>query len=253
MDLDLPPDPIIKPLHSCVGRSGRPCGKPMQPITVYRGLGVASKRHLRGSLSQTVCLFCPEWLYPALMYFWQCSNFQCLWTFHHTPAYYYEDAERLLRRLMYPGDPTEYPRTLRPPDNNASIVPPAQLPAAQPPLPTQLVSTQSATQSTKIYCATPDCYTMSRNRTQGSRSCIENKCKKCCVQAAGNAMKGGHPRKACHTHFQSEIMACRLPTPIPESQPIQGTQDLMAAASEVHIVARSTPPLSPQSETPAPV
>ena len=225
----------------------------MQPITVYRGLGIASKRHLRGSLSQTVCLLCSEPLYPALMFSWQCSDFKCLWTYHHTPAYNYEDAERLLRRLMYPGDPTGYPRTLRPPDNNGSITPPAQLPAAQPPPPTQPVPTQSATQSTKIHCATPDCYTMSRNRTQGSRSCIENRCKKCCVQAAGNAMRGGYPRKACHTHSQSEIMARQMPTPVPEPQPIQGTQDPIATANEVQIAAPSTPPFPPQLETPTPL
>ena len=40
------PDPIIKPLHSRVGRSGRSCGTPMLPITVYQGLGVDSKRYL---------------------------------------------------------------------------------------------------------------------------------------------------------------------------------------------------------------
>ena len=247
----MPPDPIIKSLHSCVGRSGRSCGK---PITVHRGLGVASKRHLRGSLSQTVCLLCSEWLFPVLMDFLQCPDFQCLWTYHHTPAYNYEDAERFLRRLIYPGDPTGYPRTLRPPDSNA-IVPPVQPPMSQLPPPTQLVpSTQAPTQSTKIHCMTPNCYTMSRNRTQGSRSCIKNKCKKCCVLAAGNAMRSGHARKACHTHSQSEIMACRMPVPVPgvpEPQPITRTQNLTPAAGEVQGSAPSTPPLPPQSETSA--
>lgn len=57
--MDMPPDspdPVIIPLQTCPGRNGKPCGKSMRPVTVYKGLGSPSKRNQRGSLSQTVRL-----------------------------------------------------------------------------------------------------------------------------------------------------------------------------------------------------
>jgi hypothetical protein len=162
---------------------------------------------------------------PVLIDFLQFSDFQCLCTYHHTPAYNYKDSECFLKHFIDPGDPTGYPQTLCPSDSNA-IAPPVQLPVLHPPPLMQPVPTQSA----KITCATPNCYTMSRNPMQGSRSCIGNKCKKCCVLAAGNAMRSRYARKACQTgmHSQSEIMAGRMSVPIPERQHIPGTQDFTA-------------------------
>src|SRR5271168_4979603 len=34
-----------------------------------------------------------QMMYPLLTAFLQCSDFKCLWTYHHTPAYVSEDAE----------------------------------------------------------------------------------------------------------------------------------------------------------------
>ena len=55
--MNIPPDPVVNPLALCIGRSGHPCGQLMGPLRVYQGKGDTSKKHMRGALVQTVCLF----------------------------------------------------------------------------------------------------------------------------------------------------------------------------------------------------
>ena len=50
----VPTDPILKLINVCVGASGKPCGSAMGRCRVYQGRGDPNKRHMRGSLVQTV-------------------------------------------------------------------------------------------------------------------------------------------------------------------------------------------------------
>ncbi|PPQ79907.1 hypothetical protein CVT26_004185 [Gymnopilus dilepis] len=220
------PDPVFTPLQICPG-NGKPCGKPMKTLAVYKGAGSPSKKNLRGSLFQS------------------CTDYNCLFTVHYTPAYDFDDATRLLNRIHYPGDPSGYPRTLRPPSNVSSQpgAPPPSLPAPavppmQPPFtPSQSlpppVATLPAQQPTsipnsttppifstvkhvgKILCARADCQTQSGARTQGSKLCIEGKCKKCCNRATKEAVSTGQARRSCTAHGQPEV----LPHPSGPAQP----------------------------------
>jgi hypothetical protein len=139
-----------------------------------------------------------------LIYF-QCSS--CYWTLFHTPAYKYEDAQRLLNRLRYPGHPSGYPADLGPPETFPRAPPPPSQPtppAVQPAVPQPIT-----TQGNKIHCSNPNCRTLLGTRTQGSKTCVENKCKRCCKQAALYVAQNSQARKQCHAHSQPEILAQR--------------------------------------------
>ncbi|KAF8957710.1 hypothetical protein BDZ97DRAFT_1762698 [Flammula alnicola] len=184
-------DPVVRPVAVCCGKSGRPCGAPMNPIRIYEGKG--TRPEMRGAICQS------------------CSS--CFWTVFHTPAYNYDDAQRLLHRLRYPGHATGYPADLRPPEKLARAPPPQSTPpalgAALQPAATQPI----ATQGNKIHCSNADCRTLSGTRTQGSKTCIENKCKRCCKQAALYAAQNFRARKQCHAHSQPELYAQQVTSP----------------------------------------
>lgn len=50
----VPTDPILQLINLCVGASSKPCGSVMGGCRVYQGKGDPNKRHMRGSLVQTV-------------------------------------------------------------------------------------------------------------------------------------------------------------------------------------------------------
>ncbi|KAF8077600.1 hypothetical protein FPV67DRAFT_1662416 [Lyophyllum atratum] len=45
------------------------------------------------------------------------------------------------------------------------------------------------------------------NRTQGSKTCVEYKCKTCCIAAVTLAAKNGTARQRCNAHSQPELLA----------------------------------------------
>ncbi|KAF8180875.1 hypothetical protein BJ912DRAFT_929195 [Pholiota molesta] len=199
-----PPDPSINLLQHCPGYVGKPCGQRMSPLRIYLGHGTPSAKHKRGSLVQ-VCNFChrPEF---------------------HTIPYKFDDAERLLKRIIYPGDPSGLPCDLRPP------TPPVATPSPprRPPLPTlPVVSTQS---ESKVYCG-PECKTLAGTLTVGSKTCIEHKCSKCCSKASHQAETSGIARSQCKAHKQPEIQAAYWTmlqaqgNPSPPSQPLSVTTE----------------------------
>ena len=135
-----------------------------------------------------------------------------------------EDALRLLVHLSHgAGHPSGLPRDLRSPSPNL------------PPPPTQ---------GNKIDCARPDCRTISGSCTQGSKTCLENKCKKCCVQAAADAFANGQARKQCHAHSQPETIAHA------DSQP-QLTVPLQNITAPVGFLPQDVPPLTPPPNQPS--
>jgi len=46
-------DPIVHPAAVCCGKSGHPCGAPINPIHIYEGKG--SRPEMRGAICQSVC------------------------------------------------------------------------------------------------------------------------------------------------------------------------------------------------------
>ena len=100
------------------------------------------------------------------------------------------------------------------------------------------------TQGNKIDCARPDCRTISGSRTQGSKTCLENKCKKCCVQAAADAFANGRARKQCQAHPQPETIARA------DSQP-QPTVPLQNIAAPVGFLPQDVPLLTPPPNQPS--
>ncbi|KAF8965145.1 hypothetical protein BDZ97DRAFT_1918568 [Flammula alnicola] len=227
--MNIPPDPVINPVAVCSGKSGRPCGAPMNPIRIYEGKG--ARPEMRGSIVQS------------------CSS--CYWTVYHTPAYNYEDAKWLLNRLRYPGHPSGIPRDLRPPEAR----PPAPTPPApQPTLPP--ASELTAPQGNKVLCATHNCHTQAGTSTQGSKTCIEHKCKRCCIQACLSASRNGQARKQCNAHSQPQIFLQQAPTifatgPVP-SQASQPATPTFQPITE-NLPVDSVPLPSTQSQAPQPI
>ncbi|KAF9538118.1 hypothetical protein CPC08DRAFT_526388 [Agrocybe pediades] len=201
MSDNLPRDPPINLLAICPGRihNGvkKSCGRPMGPLVVYKGKGSPRKRHLRGSLSQT------------------CTDFDCLFTHHHTQAYDYEDALRLLIRHRNPSDPAGYPRDLKPPSPQTpqSSPPSTQQASNGMPASTQaeVGPSQSAGKKSVLHCANPECYTQQKTRTHGNQLCAEKKCKACCAAACTKAFTDGVARNACKAHHQPSVHAVHRP------------------------------------------
>ena len=96
------------------------------------------------------------------------------------------DAEQLVLHILNPGLVRHSGTLLRPP----SLV------AVMPPL----------TQAGRIDCANLPCYTKGGVRTQGSKSCIEFKCKPCCSNAALQAFTNGIGRPRCNAHSQAAVV-----------------------------------------------
>ena len=144
----------------------------------------------------------------------------CHWTRFHTDPYNYDDAQRLLRRYTYPGDPSGFPRNLRPP-------PPPLLPPSQ-------------AAEGRLVCTTLTCKTQGGVRTQANQNCIEYKCKKCCTRAAREATESGQARRGCKAHGQPEVTA-RTTTPV--------HSNLTFTSSQAHPYALP-PPLPSQAAIP---
>ncbi|KIJ91796.1 hypothetical protein K443DRAFT_14103 [Laccaria amethystina LaAM-08-1] len=138
------------------------CGRLMGSLRVYKGAGETDRRHLRGVLVQT------------------CTG--CHWTKFPAGPYKFVDAEQLVLRILNSGLVRHNGTLLRPPSPVAAMLP--------------------LTQAGRIDCANLPCYTKGGVRTQGSKSCIEFKCKLCCSNAAleATANRIGHPW--CNTHSQ---------------------------------------------------
>lgn len=62
------------------------------------------------------------------------------------------------------------------------------------------------TQAGRIDCANLPCYTKGGVRTQGSKSCIEFKCKPCCSNAALQVFANGIGRPQCNAHSQAAVV-----------------------------------------------
>lgn len=69
----------------------------------------------------------------------------------------------------------------------------------------------SAATSGRIDCVTPDCVTSSGTRTHGNRLCIENKCKKCYINATHAAQAQQHGRARCNIHSQPAVWGRHAP------------------------------------------
>ncbi|KAH9476367.1 hypothetical protein JR316_0011942 [Psilocybe cubensis] len=131
---------------------------------------------------------------------------------------------------------TGYPRTLRP---YISISNTANHSSSQPNQTQQRRAQSNSTGvipipiSDKLLCTVSTCFTKSGTRTQGSRTCIENKCKTCCTKACKDAISKQAFRKACHAHRQ------------PENVPY--APDISTPASPERISQVHSPPLPPLS------
>ncbi len=84
----------------------------------------------------------------------------------------------------------------------------------------------------RINCAESDCVTTGTGaRTQGNRSCIEHKCKPCCIKAARAAIAQHLARSRCKTHNIAEVFgappATALHLPCPPANPTS-EQDVIA-------------------------
>lgn len=118
----------------------------------------------------------------------QCINYKCNWTLLLTPAYAYNDAKRLLQRVITRRTtPSAWPRHLTP--EGASLRLAAAVAPALPP-------------STPIECANQSCITKgTKIRTTGNRDCVDRMCKKCCINASrAAAEKKTKIRAYCRTH-----------------------------------------------------
>ncbi|KAG6834836.1 hypothetical protein H0H93_007065, partial [Arthromyces matolae] len=125
---------------------------------------------------------------------------ECHWTVFHTEPYVYEDAVLLLSRLQHPNNPL-YTRTNQP----LRYAPPSPVLEGIP-----------STQNSRIDCINPECFTKSGQRTQGSKTCIDNCCKNCCKAAAVSARESGQGRARCNAHGQEGIPTA--PPPPPQQQ-----------------------------------
>ncbi|KII92429.1 hypothetical protein PLICRDRAFT_122581 [Plicaturopsis crispa FD-325 SS-3] len=146
----------------------RECSGDMGGLRVHQG-STAENAHKRGSICQS------------------CKR--CNWTTCYAGPYNVADAEQLIIRL-------EARRLNRPVPAAAQMAP--LRPRSPRPLPVR------APDGT-LLCAVATCVTKSGSRTRGSQTCLELKCKRCCIEAADNARHGGTVRDECRTHRQDAI------------------------------------------------
>lgn len=89
-------------------------------------------------------------------------------------------------------------------------------PQLRPPSP--VTPTPPTTQANRIYCANTNCVTKQGPRTQGSKTCIEHKCKACCIRAVSRAETEGVGRARCNAHVQAAVApSITLPQALPSS------------------------------------
>ncbi|KAF8065381.1 hypothetical protein FPV67DRAFT_182093 [Lyophyllum atratum] len=94
---------------------------------------------------------------------------------------------------------------------------PAPIPSIPFPYPSREGAPQPS-QANRIDCTNTTCFTKSGTRTQGSKSCIELKCKSCCIAAAENASRSGLSRAPCTIPgHQSDAVHSRPPISTPVS------------------------------------
>jgi hypothetical protein len=172
----------------------------------------------------------------------QCTNRvgECHWTYYHTDAYEYADAQALLSRVQ-----------ARMAGLNLAPVQPAALRAAQPTPP----------RGARVECNDPDCTgTKKGNRSQGSRACIEYKCKKCCQATVQRARLNGMHRDECTTHSQPAVHAvpalAHRPNPEQVLIPHQQLHPILPPQPPVHVpvidpalVPPATQPLASNNHT----
>ncbi|KAG6815159.1 hypothetical protein H0H93_010756 [Arthromyces matolae] len=165
----------------------------------------SKKRERRGTLCQT------------------CKT--CFYTVYYGQAYVFEDAKLLLLRILDPTNAIhQQPYKLR-----------ASAPTIAPP----------ATQTGRVDCANPECFTKAGQRTQGSRSCAEHFCKTCCAAAAALAREEGRGRARCYTHSQAAVSE--------DQQARQTTTPPRPRTQGIHQHPTPTPPTpTPTPHTPTP-
>jgi hypothetical protein len=112
-----------------------------------------------------------------------CTSPGCHHTEYHTPAYEYVDAEALLVRIR--------------PREDKQYIPKVALDAPLRPA-TQSVNRPDG----RIDCSNPNCFTRSRQRTQGNRNCIGYFCGPCCKDAKLAAINSNSARPKCAVHKQ---------------------------------------------------
>lgn len=167
-----PDDPPISRIATC-----RECGQPMGALRVYDGT-TPGKQKCRGRVVQTVSLWC--YMVISSSSFFKCTKGACHFTHFHTAlAYEYTDTEKLVQRVI--AQETGAPL----PDSIAK----APLRLAPPPI----VSDGS------VHCANK-CKSKSGTQTRGCQTCIELKCRSCCLDAAAEARRNNRPRGPCKTH-----------------------------------------------------
>lgn len=129
--------------------------------------------------------------YSSLLYVlnfvFQCVA--CHWTHYHTEPFKITDAESLLACL----------------NNPALAILAAVPPQLRPPSP--VTPTPTATQGNRINCTNTSCFTKQGPRTQGSKTCIEHKCKTCCIRAVSKAEMEGVGRARCNAHVQPAFVS----------------------------------------------
>ncbi|KDR70608.1 hypothetical protein GALMADRAFT_1349818 [Galerina marginata CBS 339.88] len=152
-----PPDPVIQLVQVC---SVPTCRQPMGPLKVYKGQGDPTRQHLRGSVVQL------------------CSIWSCSWTYFHTHPFKFCDAEALVQRLTGSNVVQRQPPSFRPPSPNPPVA-------------------ASQNQHNRIDCTNQACTTKNGSRTQGSKNCVERKCRNCCIQAYLQSEHDGISREKC--------------------------------------------------------
>lgn len=118
-------------------------------------------------------------------------------------AYEYTDAEKLVQRVI--ARDTGAPL----PDNILN----APLRLAPPPI----------VSDGPVYCAN-NCKSKGGARTRGCQTCIELKCRTCCMDAASEAQHNNRPRGPCKTHKVasiSDVPIVEENPPLPLPLPIQ--------------------------------
>ncbi|KAF6743136.1 hypothetical protein DFP72DRAFT_1080813 [Ephemerocybe angulata] len=172
---EVPQDPVLVPISAC-----HLCRQPMSPFRVYQGKGKAERRHLRGAIVQG-CI-------------------TCHWTRFHTPAYWYEDAEAFLDRLLNPVPGKAGVLRLSTAQPGQTPQPSPTRPHPPPPPPLLFPQTQPAPVTTFNYPATGLCANNAGRCTQrGNQLCVERLCKMCCRNAQVHAASTGKQRR-CQPH-----------------------------------------------------
>jgi len=227
------------------------CGNALDSLSVNKGTRSA---HNKGRIQQTVIVFFSSM--ESSSFLKQCSNRRCRNTIFHSNPLEPDTAASVIQAahmdpsilLHLPNNMVNYttmrttqnasnvPTVLTVPHNSSHLLPPRP---PEEPITREHIIALLQRPNGGIYCARETCKTVKGDRTKGHKECTDLFCRKCCQEAALDAVRKGLHRSICQE--RKHRVAHLMP---------MGSQAL--AATSISILPSTLPTLAGDLTDPVP-